>query len=236
ATDSSIQVFRVYWDELAERGRAALPEVMAEVGKVVSLNALSTVLPFGMMMLGDMKGLIALGTILAFGCLACFFAKLVLLPCLMSLVHDFVVPGVQFASMLYPRHRGVRALRHFTGRWQDGMPIPDPGFSSEPMPDGVLLLTARRPPLNLQDAAMICRGVEIGRAFLRDPDFKTMICMSNLPAHYLVRDATGGLVLDGRSKPKKIPAAIAENDALPPGYELVGPVRPFGAGADLTLM
>ena len=236
ATDSSIQVFRVYWDELAQRGRASIPEVMAEVSKVVSLNALSTVLPFGMMMLGDMKGLVALGTILAFGCMACFFAKLVLLPCLLSIVHDYTVPGVQFASMLYPRSRAVRVLRRLTGVWYEGLPVPDPGFSSEPMPDGVLLLTGRRPPLNLQEAAMTCHAVEIGRAFARDPDQHAMICVSGLPSHYLVRDASGAPVLDARGKPKKIPAAVAEGDVLPPGYQLVGPIRPFGGGADLAVM
>jgi predicted RND superfamily exporter protein/enoyl-CoA hydratase/carnithine racemase len=236
ATDSSIQVFRVYWDELKQRGHASMPDVMAEVGKVVSLNALSTALPFGMMMLGDMKGLVALGTILAFGCVACFIAKLVLLPSLLSLAHDFIVPSSQFARMLYPQRRSMRALRHFAGRWHDGMPVPDPGFSSEMMPDGILLLAGRRPPLNLMDAAMICRGVEIARTFSRDPDLQTMICMSALPAHYLVRDVTGDLVVDGRGKPKRIPAVIAEGDALPPGYQLVGPVRPFGAGADLAAM
>src|SRR5262249_45267426 len=164
ATDSSIQVFRVYGDELKQRGRAAMPDVMAEVGKVVSLNALSTVLPFGVMMLGDMKGLVALGTILAFGCMACFVAKLVLLPSVLSLAHDFVVPSAQSAGMLSRQRRSVRALRRFAGRWREDLPVPAPGFSSEMMPEGILLLAARRPPLNLMDAAMICRGVEIARA------------------------------------------------------------------------
>jgi predicted RND superfamily exporter protein/enoyl-CoA hydratase/carnithine racemase len=234
--DSSIQVFRVYWDELSERGRVTLPDVMAEVGKVVALNALSTVLPFGMMMLGDMKGLVALGTILAFGCLACFAAKLTLLPALISIVHEYVVPAELFSSQIYPKNRGVRLLRMLLGRWREMVPPPDAGITPESQSDGLVIFTGRRPPLNLMDGALCCKGVELTRAFLRDPDARAVICRSGLPQHYLVEDPSGRVLLDGRGKPKRIAAAVAESDALPAGYKLVGPVRPFGGGADLAAM
>jgi predicted RND superfamily exporter protein/enoyl-CoA hydratase/carnithine racemase len=236
AMDSSIQVFRVYWDEVTERGQASLPEVMAEVGKVVSLNALSTVLPFGVMMLGDMKGLVALGTVLAFGCLSCYVAKLVLLPCLMSIVHDLFIPGVQYAHMLLPRLRTVRALRAVAGRWEEGLPRQDPGLEGEVQADGVLVVTVRRPPLNLIDAAMCSRWTEVARNFTHDPELRVAVMRSGLPEHYLIEDATGKTVVDGRGKPKKIAASVAENDALPRGYRLLGPMRTFGAGADLAAM
>jgi enoyl-CoA hydratase/carnithine racemase/predicted RND superfamily exporter protein len=236
ATSSSMEAFREYRAALAQRGRATLPDVMAGAGKVASIAALATALPFGVMVLGETSGLVELGTIVLFGALASLVAAIVLLPCILSLAQDFVVPAVQYAIMLYPERRLVRAARRLSGRWHDELPAPDPGFSTEPLPEGILLLAGRRPPLNLLDAAMACRFQEVITAFLHDRDLHAMVCVSRLPAHYHVRDAAGSLLLDRRGKPKKIPAAVAESDSLPRGHTLVGPMRPFGAGADLALM
>src|SRR5688500_4595676 len=63
-----------------------------------------------------------------------------------------------------------------------------------------------------------------------------MIKHSGLPWHYNVKDPSGKLVLDSRGKPKRLAASMAEEQPLPPGFELVGPIRNMGAGADLKLM
>ena len=237
AADSSIQVLREYWQQLAERGRAPLADVMGETGKMITLNSLSTVLPFGVMVFGEMKGLVALGAILALGIFLCLVAKLTLLPALISFMHDYVVPAAQYEHKLHPRRRVVRLARRLLGRWQTAVPFPDPGLDLTRAGDeGVLLGTGRRPPLNLLDAAMVTFAVETTRNFLDDPDLSALVFHSLLPRYYHVEDASGALVVDGRGRTRRIAAALAESDALPPGFKLIGPLRPLGGGADLRAM
>jgi enoyl-CoA hydratase/carnithine racemase len=147
------------------------------------------------------------------------------------------VPATQFAHKLWPRRRVVRWARRLLGRWKDALPAPDPGFTETVLPDErTVIHVGRRPPLNLQDAAFCTHGAYCDRKFISDPEMRVMIKHSGLPWHYQVRDPRGELVLDSRGKPKRIAAAIAENEPLPGGFELIGPMRTFGAGADLKLM
>jgi enoyl-CoA hydratase/carnithine racemase len=235
AVDSSIEVYRTYTDRLREPGaRRPIPDVMAEVGKVVALNAFSTVLPFGALMFGEMKGLVALGTILALGVLYSFFATIIVLPCLLSVVHDWLVPATQYAVQLYPDRFAVRVARAVLGRWLHELPQPDGGMSLERVAGGIQVVTLHRPPLNLLDAAMTSRGIAVERAFLADPELSALIVRSGLPRYYHVRDAAGRLLLDGRGKPKRVAANRMDADELPPGYTREGPIRPFGGGADLA--
>jgi enoyl-CoA hydratase/carnithine racemase len=127
-------------------------------------------------------------------------------------------------------------MRLVAGRWHDELPSPDPGFDGEVRGDGVAVFTARRPPFNLIDAAMVSRWTQVVRDFNNDPELVIAIARSGLAQYYHVRDMTGNLILDPRGKPKRISAIMAESEALPPGYTLVGPIRPFGGGADLSIM
>src|SRR6185503_3645575 len=102
------------------------------------------------------------------------------------------------------------------------------GIASERAAGGVMVLTLQRPPLNLMDAAMACKGIELERAFLRDPDLVALIVRSGLPRFYHVRDAGGELLVDNKGKPRRIGASRMEADELPRGYARVGPIRTFG--------
>lgn len=236
ATYAGIQLFRAYSDGLRRQARAAPEDVVGRVGKSVTLGVLATALPFASLAFSGTPGPPAIGLVVAAGCAASLACVLGLLPALLSLAQDFVVPGIQYANLLYENRRAARLARGVCGRWFHELPSPDPGFSVATMPDGILLLTGRRPPLNLLDAAMACRFQRVVSSFLGDGGLEAMVCVSGLPVHYHVRDANGQLLLDARDRPQKIPAALAEREPPAPGFELVGPVRTFGAGADLALI
>lgn len=233
--DSSILVFTTYWGSLEDKKQRSIEDTLGSVGKAVTLNSLTTVVPFAALLVGDMQGLIAVGLILSIGVLFCLFAKLLLLPALISIMHDFVVPASQYASYLWPSKLLARLFRGVFGRWHERLPFNDSGIVLEPQ-DELMVATIRRPPLNLLDAAMVAKGTQYSRLVVTDPEVRAVVVHSGLPRYYTIEDSDGKMLEDERGRVKKIPAAEARAIELDPGQRLVGPVRPLGAGADLKVL
>jgi enoyl-CoA hydratase/carnithine racemase len=178
-----------------------------------------------------------MGTVLALGTFLCFLFKLFLMPALLSLMNDWVIPFAQLMLMINPHSWRSRQLRRGIGRWLRSFPDPDHGFTTESTSDGIMIFSYRRPPLNMIDAAMACKSYAMGRIVDQHPEYQALIFRSDLPAYFHIHDQAGRLVLDANGKPARLPATLAETSPrLPLGHQLVGPIRPFGAGADLVQM